>query len=60
MVIYLKESNKMGKIGNVGIKVKHMSLLKIKRLFKKKLLSYINLIKKTKKHGNFFLSKKSA
>ena len=48
----------MEKEGNVGIKVKHISMLK--KLFKTNLLFQVNLIpKKPKKKANFFKSEKS-
>ena len=49
-----KKSNKMRKEGNVGIKIKYISLLK-KKLFEQKIFFYFNLIKRIQKTCKFFL-----
>ena len=44
----------MRKEGNVGIKIKYISLLK-KKLFEQKIFFYFNLIKRIQKTCKFFL-----
>ena len=54
----LKKSNKMGKEGIFGIKIKYKSLLKKKSCLKKKTFFHFNLIKeikKPKKHAIFLI-----
>ena len=49
-----KNSNKMGKVDNADIKVKFISMLKIK-ITLKKIFSHFTLRKKNQKPCNFFL-----